>query len=118
MRRIRNAKGVPHFALAMAGSVQPMTRQGEIMWNHVSDVLNQALDRTVNAAVNFLPGLLALVIIVLFATVIAFVLRIMIRRSLEGIHFDRHVASWGFAGIAEWSPARSASLLMARITFW
>ena len=33
------------------------------MWNHVTHVLDQALDRTVNAAVNFLPGLLALVII-------------------------------------------------------
>src|SRR5438132_1008112 len=34
------------------------------MWNHVTHVLDQALDRTMNAAVNFLPGLLALVMFV------------------------------------------------------
>jgi hypothetical protein len=88
------------------------------MWNHVGDVLNQAMDRTINAAVNFLPGLLALVTILAFAFVIAFVLRAMIRRSLESMHFDRHVVEWGFAGLAEWSPGQSASMLVARITFW
>jgi len=88
------------------------------MWNHVSTVLDQAIDRTMNAAVNFLPGLLALVFIMLFAVVIAFVLRAMFRRSLGSVHFDRHVAEWGFAGVAEWSPEHSPSLLMARIVFW
>jgi hypothetical protein len=88
------------------------------MWNRVSDVLNQAMDRTMNAAVNFLPGLLALIFIVLFAVVIGFVLRAMIRRSLEGVHFDRHVVGWGFEGLADWSPEHSPSLLVARIAFW
>src|SRR5215471_12400599 len=88
------------------------------MWEHVANVMNQAIDRTINAAVNFLTGLLALVFIVVFAMVAAFVLRAMVRRSLEGIHFDRHVAEWGFPRVAEWSPGQSPSMLMARIAFW
>src|SRR4051794_40022521 len=88
------------------------------MWNHVSNVLNQALDRTINAAVNFLPGLLALAIILALATVIAFILRAMMRRSLSGIQFDRHVVEWGFGGLAEWAPLRSPSQLVAQIAFW
>jgi hypothetical protein len=88
------------------------------MWTHVSDVLNQAIDRTINAAVNFLPGLLALVFILLFAMLIGLFLRAMMRRSLESVHFDRRVVEWGFSGMADWSPARSPSLLVARVTFW
>jgi hypothetical protein len=88
------------------------------MWNHVSNVLNQALDRTINAAVNFLPGLLALGIILALATVLAFILRAMMRRSLSSIQFDRHVVEWGFGGLAEWSPGRSPSQFVAQIAFW
>jgi len=88
------------------------------MWNHVSHVLNQAMDRTINAAVNFLPGLLALVIIVLFAVVIGFFLRVMIRRSLDSVHFDRRVVEWGFASLADWSPAHSPSQFVSRVAFW
>src|ERR1044072_2382422 len=88
------------------------------MWTRVGNVLNQAMDRTINAAVNFLPGLLALVFILLFAVVIAFVLRAMIRRSLDSIRFDRRMAEWGFGGLADFAPERSPSLLVARIIFW
>jgi hypothetical protein len=88
------------------------------MLDRVGNVLNQAMDRTLNAAANFLPGLLALVIIVAFSIVVAYILRAMIRRSLESVHFDRHVVEWGFASLAEWSPAHSASVLVARVAFW
>jgi hypothetical protein len=59
-----------------------------------------------------------LVIILCFATVIAYVLRAMLRRSLQSVHFDRHVAEWGFARVAEWAPSHSPTLLVARIAFW
>lgn len=88
------------------------------MWKHVSNVVDQTLDRTITAAVSFLPGVLALVIILAIAVVFAYVLRAMIRRSLEGMHFDRHIVEWGFAGLAEFSPAHSPSKLVSRIAFW
>ena len=88
------------------------------MWNRVTNVLDQALDRTVNAAVNFLPGLLALVIILLFAIVIGYILRAMIRRSLDSVHFDRRVVEWGFARVTEWTPGQRPSQLVARAVFW
>jgi hypothetical protein len=88
------------------------------MWDRVGNVLDQALDRTMNAAVNFLPGLIALMFIVVISIVVAFVLRAVIRRSLEGVHFDRHASAWGFERLAEWSPARSPSILVAKVAFW
>src|SRR5437763_1414294 len=88
------------------------------MWNRVTNVLDQALDRTVNAAVNFLPGLLALVIILLFAIAIGYVLRSMIRRSLDSVHFDRRVVEWGFARVTEWAPGHRPSQLVARVAYW
>ena len=36
------------------------------MWIHANEVLNNAVVRIVNAAANFLPGLLALLIIIPF----------------------------------------------------
>jgi hypothetical protein len=88
------------------------------MWIHINEVLNRAMARVTTAAADFLPGLLALLIILVFATVIAFVLRVILRRSLERAEFDRRVEQWGLSRLAEWSPARSPTLLLARAGFW
>jgi hypothetical protein len=88
------------------------------MWIHINEVLNRAMARVTAAAADFLPGLLALLIILFFATLIAFVIRVVIRRSLERAEFDRRVDRWGLSRVGEWSPARSPTLLMARVGFW
>ena len=88
------------------------------MWIHINEVLNRAMARVTTAAADFLPGLLALLIILFFATVVAFVVRVAIRRSLERAEFDRRIDQWGLSRLAEWYPARSPTLLMARIGFW
>jgi len=88
------------------------------MWMHINEVLKRAMNRVTTAAADFLPGLVALLIILIFATVVAFVLRIAVRRSLERANFDRRTDQWGLARLADWSPARSPTLLMARIAFW
>src|ERR1044072_3242066 len=88
------------------------------MWIHINEVLNRAMARVTAAAADFLPGLLALLIILLFATLVAFVIRAVIRRSLARAEFDRRVDRWGLSRVGEWSPARSPTLLMARVGFW
>jgi hypothetical protein len=88
------------------------------MWIQANEVLHNAVNRVVTAAVNFLPGLLALLIIMFFTMVIAFIARAVVRRTLESIRFDRRVHEWGFPALAEWEPARQPSALIARLSFW
>jgi hypothetical protein len=88
------------------------------MWIHVNEVLNQAMARLTRTVADFLPGLLASLTILFFAIILALIVRVMIRRSLERIHFDVRTEHWGFAALAEWSPDRSPSHLIARVVFW
>jgi hypothetical protein len=88
------------------------------MWIHINEVLNRAIARVTTAAADFLPGLLALLIILVFAMLLAIVLRVAIRRSLERAEFDRRVDQWGLSRLGEWSPMGSPTLFMARLGFW
>lgn len=83
----------------------------------VNEVLRQSLARVTNALVNFLPGLLALLVIVPLAIIIAFICRAIVRRSLERIRFDSRMDQWGFSAVAEFSPGRSPAQLIAQAMF-
>ena len=88
------------------------------MWNEANQILNQAAERIRHGVVDFLPGLLALVLVMVLTLVVAWIVRAMVRRSLRGFDFDRRAAAWGFPSLVEWSPSKSPTLLMARISFW
>lgn len=87
------------------------------MTDQVNDVLHQTMTRITVALENFLPGLLAFVMILVLTIVVAFVLRTVIRRSLQRVEFDNRMDQWGFSAVNEWSPARSPSLLIAQTAF-
>jgi hypothetical protein len=65
-----------------------------------------------------LPGMLALVVAVLFSLVLAWVVAIVLRRFLDSIQFDKQLERWGFTGIAELSPRQSLTLLVTRMVAW
>jgi hypothetical protein len=88
------------------------------MWAHVHEALNQAMTKVMNNVLEFLPGLLALLIIMFITTGFAFIVRFVIRRVLKGIHFDARVDRANLPALAEWSPAHSPTLLMGRLGFW
>ncbi len=88
------------------------------MWTQANEILNQAAARVSSRMAEFLPGLVAMAVIVLFTFIIAWIVRLMLRRSLASMKFDRRVEQWGFSGVGEWSPASSPSLLMSRLAFW
>lgn len=88
------------------------------MLTQVNEILNQAAARITRSIANFLPGLLALAVLLLFAVLIGWIARVMIRRSLRGIDFDKRLERWGFSALAEWSPSRSPTLLIAGLTYW
>src|SRR5579871_1751549 len=87
------------------------------MRDQVNEVLRETAQRTTTALVNFLPGLLAFVVILVFTIIVAFILRTVIRRSLQRVDFDTHIGHWGFSAVNEWSPARSPTLLIAQTSF-
>ena len=88
------------------------------MLTQVNEILNQAAARITRSIANFLPGLLALAVLLLFAVLIGWIARVMIRRSLRSIDFDKRLERWGFSALAEWSPSRSPTLLIAGLTYW
>jgi hypothetical protein len=88
------------------------------MWDQIHALLSQSSSRIFAGVANFLPGLLALLVILLFTIAFAAVVRVALRRFLRGIEFDLRVVRWGFPDLAEWSPRRSPSSLLIRIVSW
>ncbi len=84
----------------------------------VNKILNQAAARITASIADFLPGVLALLVVMLCALVLAWIARFMIRRALRGIDFDKRLEQWGFSGVAEWSPSQSPTQLLAASAYW
>ncbi|HUI76350.1 MAG TPA: hypothetical protein VLY24_00505 [Bryobacteraceae bacterium] len=88
------------------------------MSNQVGGIFSQASARIAKGVADFLPGLLAFILVFAVSILMAFIARRMIRSFLRGIDFDQRVRHWGFTELAEWSPAHSPSLFMAGLTYW
>ncbi len=88
------------------------------MWEQVEQALNQSMIRVLNEFASLVPGIIALVLAVVFAALLAGVLYFILRRTLTSLQFDERLARWGFRSLADWSPSRSPSLLTARIVSW
>ncbi len=88
------------------------------MRDAVNQILTQVGARVTGAVTSFLPGILALFVILVLATGAAFLLRIVVKRALDRIHFDSRMDQWSLSAVAEWSPHRSPALLVARGAFW
>jgi hypothetical protein len=84
------------------------------MWDEVGEALSHSTTRLLSQLASLLPGVVALVTALLISTVIAWVVMIILRRSLTGIDFDRRVAQWGFPALWDLSPSSSATLLLTR----
>ena len=88
------------------------------MWEQIHGLVVQASDRIVTGIANFLPGVLALIVIIAITVVLTVIVRMALRRFLRSVDFDGMVARWGFPEIAEWSPKHSPSLMAIRIVNW
>lgn len=88
------------------------------MWAHANEVLHQQAARIVTAVAAFLPGLLALVVILLFTLLAAFLVRALLWRLLTRVRFDDFVHQWGLPALGEWTPAQRPSRVIAQLSFW
>src|SRR5262249_17960455 len=84
----------------------------------VNKALNESTMRVITGVANLLPGVLALLVALLVSAVVAWILSTVLKRFLRSINFDERLAEWGMPALADWSPARSPTLLIARAVVW
>jgi hypothetical protein len=88
------------------------------MWDQVGRTLDQSTVHVLSRIASLLPGMLALIVAVLFSALLAWVVALILRRTLLGIRFDEQLENWGLVSVAEWSPANSPTLLVTRAVSW
>jgi hypothetical protein len=76
-----------------------------------------ASTRIAESVANLLPGALVLLVLLVGALIVAVVLRYALRRALNGLDFDRRAERLGIS-LADWTPSRSASTLVASVAYW
>src|SRR5215831_3018450 len=88
------------------------------MWDQINGLVVQSSNRIISGIANFLPGLLALVVILLITILVTVIVRMVLRRFLHSVDFDGIVSRWGFPEVAGWSPKNSPSLMAIRLVNW
>ena len=88
------------------------------MWEQVEEMLRQTAQRSIGNMAEFLPGLLALIVIFLLAVVIALLARWLVVRALRGMDFDRRAELLGLGAVADWSAVGPPSRVVARAVTW
>ena len=85
------------------------------MWKQAEDALYESVTRLVTGIARLLPGVVALMVAVLLAALAAWLLGIVLRRSLRGLDFDAKTERWGWTALADVSPGRSPTRLVVRV---
>ncbi|HEV2206299.1 MAG TPA: hypothetical protein VGR36_07155 [Candidatus Acidoferrales bacterium] len=84
------------------------------MWLQIKEALAQSTTRFLTRFAGLLPGLVAFIVAIVVSLVVAIVLAFLIRRLLDGLEFEKHLSSWGFGSMEDWSPTNRPTLLVAR----
>jgi len=88
------------------------------MWEQVKESFVQSFGRVAAAAAGLVPGVVAMALVLVVSLVLATAVRLMARRFLTGIGFDRLVHRWGLTAADEWPPSRTPTAVAARLGFW
>lgn len=86
------------------------------MWKQAEQALYESVARLVTGAARLLPGIVALFVALALSALLAWMVGVVLRRSLRGLGFDAKLERWGWAGLAEISPEKSPTLLVVRTT--
>ena len=88
------------------------------MWNMIVSELSQATREFAQAIAHFLPRLLVMLIIALAGWVIAYVVKVLLRRILRLVKFDRLSENAGTAQLLTHAALPSSTELLCRLAFW
>lgn len=85
------------------------------MWDQVNEALQQSTTRVLTGFARLLPGLVALLIAVVIASLLAWLVRLVLVRTLRGLNFDQRMLAWGFTSGPEWGESTSPTILVGRV---
>ena len=88
------------------------------MWERVGSVFDEAFARLAAVLAADLPGIVAMLVVVLGAIIAAFFVRAVLRFSLARVGFDRRAREWGMTSGRGIEPHHEPSWLVARGAFW
>ena len=88
------------------------------MFSQVKYALSDSFSRVLTKLAVFLPGVLALIAAVALLALLGAGLAWAIRAVLTRMKFDERVARDNSAGVTDWAPAHSPTLLVSRVVFW
>lgn len=88
------------------------------MFSQVEDALMDSFSRVLTKLAVFLPGVLALLLAVILLALVGAALAWGIRALLTRFRFDERVGERNSAGVSDWAPSHSPSLLISRVVFW
>jgi hypothetical protein len=91
------------------------------MGTQIEFALRQSVTRVLSVLAAFLPGVLALLLALVIFAVVGSLAAWIARRVLRALHFDERLVNRQPApmlDLAEWSPAKSPTLLIARTLWW
>ena len=88
------------------------------MWEQLNRILRQAGSQIVGYTVDFLPGVLVSLTVILVAFIVALLVRVLLVRALRALDFDRRAQQVGLAAFAMWPASANPSLTVARVVYW
>jgi hypothetical protein len=88
------------------------------MWQNIEESLSAAVERVLSGVADLLPSLLAMLLALAFSALLAWLIRVVLRRMLRGVKFDARMEQWGFSGLTELSPGKSPTRLVCRAVSW
>ncbi|MFT3915134.1 MAG: hypothetical protein QM704_13730 [Anaeromyxobacteraceae bacterium] len=88
------------------------------MLDQIRAVLAEAFARLQVVIAADLPGVVAMLIVILGAVLLGAALRVALRAGLSRIGFDRRAREWGLTSGMELEPSREPSRLVAAGAFW
>jgi hypothetical protein len=88
------------------------------MFSQVKDALLDSFGRALTTLARFLPGLVALFLAIAILTLVGMALSWVVRSVLTRMRFDERAAKENSAGVTDWAPAHSPTLLAGRVVFW
>lgn len=88
------------------------------MWSDVQTVLSEAFQRLGLVLAADLPGVVAMLIVLLGAFLIGLALRLALRAALARVGFDRRAREWGLTSGVELEPSREPSRIVGASAFW
>ncbi len=88
------------------------------MWNDVHWVFTQAFARIAAVLASDLPGIVAMIVVIVAAILLAWLVRGLLRFGLARIGFDRRARQWGLTSGHGLDAHHEPSWLVSRGAFW